>query len=397
MYKFKTLTIFLFTFYFSMGVSKYIQILWFEKNDSVFNFSLSYSAMAVAGSFSFLLGKKVNQLSIKKGIFIFIPLYMAGMLLRIFPQPFFIPIISGAVSGIGAATVLLITRTWIAALIADHPEISSKLISSKAIISQIAMISTTFLSGQALYFLGESSASYISLLIMAPILLFGVFFIRDYPDDHIIKKTRNKTVLPSNKKIAILVYTLGILIGMNLGLVQPYLPIILKEVGQFNISFVSTLMTIVSVVQMLSSLFFRNKKMNQRPNIFFLIIELVIFIIFTFTGVMDLRHMIILPVFLFAILITGFQIVREIMEYTMFPAEELTLYLGIVQSSVLVGDSVGGPVGGYLYNLSISMLFIVFAILNLIIGIGYTIIYSIHSKYNKRIALSQEIDHTLTK
>lgn len=69
MYKFKTLTIFLFTFYFSMGVSKYIQILWFEKNDSVFNFSLSYSAMAVAGSFSFLLGKKVNQLSIKKGIF----------------------------------------------------------------------------------------------------------------------------------------------------------------------------------------------------------------------------------------------------------------------------------------------------------------------------------------
>ncbi|KWZ77309.1 MFS transporter [Heyndrickxia coagulans] len=318
MYKFKTLTIFLFTFYFSMGVSKYIQILWFEKNDSVFNFSLSYSAMAVAGSFSFLLGKKVNQLSIKKGIFIFIPLYMAGMLLRIFPQPFFIPIISGAVSGIGAATVLLITRTWIAALIADHPEISSKLISSKAIISQIAMISTTFLSGQALYFLGESSASYISLLIMAPILLFGVFFIRDYPDDHIIKKTRNKTVLPSNKKIAILVYTLGILIGMNLGLVQPYLPIILKEVGQFNISFVSTLMTIVSVVQMLSSLFFRNKKMNQRPNIFFLIIELVIFIIFTFTGVMDLRHMIIIPVFLFAILITGFQIVREIMEYTMF-------------------------------------------------------------------------------
>ncbi|KYC61163.1 hypothetical protein B4100_3890 [Heyndrickxia coagulans] len=184
---------------------------------------------------------------------------------------------------------------------------------------------------------------------------------------------------------------------MNLGLVQPYLPIILKEVGQFNISFVSTLMTIVSVVQMLSSLFFRNKKMNQRPNIFFLIIELVIFIIFTFTGVMDLRHMIIIPVFLFAILITGFQIVREIMEYTMFPAEELTLYLGIVQSSVLVGDSVGGPVGGYLYNLSISMLFIVFAILNLIIGIGYTIIYSIHSKYNKRIALSQEIDHTLTK
>ncbi|WP_268810726.1 MFS transporter [Heyndrickxia coagulans] len=204
-------------------------------------------------------------------------------------------------------------------------------------------------------------------------------------------------MLPSNKKIAILVYTLGILIGMNLGLVQPYLPIILKEVGQFNISFVSTLMTIVSVVQMLSSLFFRNKKMNQRPNIFFLIIELVIFIIFTFTGVMDLRHMIIIPVFLFAILITGFQIVREIMEYTMFPAEELTLYLGIVQSSVLVGDSVGGPVGGYLYNLSISMLFIVFAILNLIIGIGYTIIYSIHSKYNKRIALSQEIDHTLTK
>ncbi|WP_035313250.1 hypothetical protein [Brochothrix campestris] len=47
------LLLFLLLFYFSMGISKYIQVLWFNENDALFNYSLSYAAMAIAGSLSF--------------------------------------------------------------------------------------------------------------------------------------------------------------------------------------------------------------------------------------------------------------------------------------------------------------------------------------------------------
>lgn len=111
--KYKSLLLFLFVFYFCMGASKFAQVLWFDKTGNLVNYSLSYSAMAIAGAFSFLLSNWISKLTLKTAITVFIPIYVVGMLLRTIPSPSIIPIISGIISGIGAATVLLIVRTWI--------------------------------------------------------------------------------------------------------------------------------------------------------------------------------------------------------------------------------------------------------------------------------------------
>ncbi|WP_035439375.1 hypothetical protein, partial [Latilactobacillus fuchuensis] len=78
--KYNNVLLFILLFYLIMGISKYVQLLYFQANHHLENFAISYSTMAIAGALSFLV---TNQLAMKQSrvyIKTFIPIYALGML-----------------------------------------------------------------------------------------------------------------------------------------------------------------------------------------------------------------------------------------------------------------------------------------------------------------------------
>ncbi|CMU78066.1 transporter%2C major facilitator family [Streptococcus pneumoniae] len=99
-------------FYLSMSLSRSVHSIWFDLNGSLLNYSISYSAMAFSGMFAGILGRRINYFNLRNLIRIGVILYSIGLLLRLFPNDWLISLISGLISGIGAATIILLLRTW---------------------------------------------------------------------------------------------------------------------------------------------------------------------------------------------------------------------------------------------------------------------------------------------
>ncbi|WP_454016134.1 MFS transporter [Bacillus sp. Marseille-Q7846] len=377
--KYKTLILFLTLFYLSMGASKYVHVLWFEKNKSVFSYSLSYSAMAIAGSFSFLLGKYISKLSIQKNILIFLPIYMLGMSLRIFTEPIILPVISGFISGIGASIVILIIRNWMFELINQNPEDKSEILSSRIIIMQLMITLGTIISGQILFIFNENNSIYIILLMLSAFSLSSCLFIKKIPNKR-LENNNNIKLLPKNKKLTLLITSLCILIGISMGMLEPYYPIILKKVG-YNVSIISIIMSLYTIFKILGSFIFKKKFFTLKPQITLFCIEILLSIMFFSSGLFPETKLIIIPILFSSILISGVLITKEITEYNILPKKELPIYFGILQSAFLIGDSLGNPIGGFLYtNTNTSTMLFSYSLINLIIGISYLCLYSYITK-----------------
>ncbi|WP_302047325.1 hypothetical protein [Ligilactobacillus agilis] len=130
------LYLYLSCFYLAMGISRYSQILYFQAQNELLNYSLSYSAMAVFGACAFLITNHLNTWSLTKLARYFLPLYAFGMFLRIFPHSPAIAIISGGISGLGAASILLILRNWIYKLSTKNESDKHFIVSSRYTIMQ---------------------------------------------------------------------------------------------------------------------------------------------------------------------------------------------------------------------------------------------------------------------
>lgn len=69
---------------------------------------------------------------------------------------------------------------------------------------------------------------------------------------------------------------------------------------------------------------------------------------------------------------TGFFILKELIEYDMFPKEETVVYLGLAQSGFLIGDAIGAPVGTFLFQfVSGRILLILYGVMAMICGFSY--------------------------
>lgn len=374
--KYKTLLLFLFLFYFSMGISKFAQVLWFEKTDNLINFSLSYSSMAIAGAFSFLLSNWVSQLSLKTAFRVFIPIYALGMLLRTIPAPSIFPILSGIIAGIGAATVLLIVRTWIFKLTDESQEDKSFIVSSRYTIMQISLTLATLCAGQILALFNDSATVYVSVLIGSAGLLFLSLLVKKFPTQKVLKKDKMFTVFPENKKLGIMLYTCVITLGISIALIEPLLPVIVSDAG-YTTSITSIIISIYGLIKIGASFLFQHKLFSSKPQITFLICEIGIGAVFIITGIFDVMAFILLGViYLLSIATAGFFILKEIMEYDMLPKKELALYIGLLQSAFLIGDSIGSPIGATIYSYSgVTLLFTLFGILSILGGIMYFSLY----------------------
>ncbi len=73
--KHKHIFLFLFVFYLLMGVSKYAFVLFAQEHQSLDNYSLSYSAMAISGALSFMITNQIPKNKTVVYFRIFVPLY----------------------------------------------------------------------------------------------------------------------------------------------------------------------------------------------------------------------------------------------------------------------------------------------------------------------------------
>lgn len=371
--KYKGLTSFLLIFYLGMGISRYVQVLWFEKNDAVFSYSLSYAFMAIAGSLSFLLGSRINGMKLLRSFAIFIPLYSIGMALRIFPNPVVLPIISGFISGIGASSVILIIRTWIFELTNKQEDDKEFLISSRVIAGQIGTVLSVLIAGQLLVIFHESEYIYIILLLISSLCLYTVFLVK-IPDNRINEKSKN--FLPTDKKLTLLAAISSCILGMSNGMFEPYLPIILKNIG-FSLSSVSILMGTYAIIKILSGFFIQKKKFFSYPHYNILFAEILLCLsAICMVIVSQQKYLILCLILIISVLLTVSTLSIEIWEYKIFPAKELSIYFGIIQSSFFIGDALGGTLGGFLYSyMNIESLLITFSFFSLTLGIIYFVMY----------------------
>ncbi|WP_141691050.1 MFS transporter, partial [Brochothrix thermosphacta] len=209
------LVVFLVVFYTSMGISKYIQVLWFNNHNALFNYSLSYASMAIFGSLSFIISSFINHWSIQKLLRVFLPLYAIGMSLRVFYESPIIAILSGGISGIGASVCLLAIRSWIYYLSDENKEHKEKIISFRYTIMQISLTIATLISGQLIFFINTNN-KYIYLLVISAIMLLFLIGMKNIPIRNSVETKKNKKTfkLPTNKSHSIFLYLSVLILGI---------------------------------------------------------------------------------------------------------------------------------------------------------------------------------------
>lgn len=382
-YKYKSMISFVFVFYLTMGISKYAQILFFQQNKGLSNYSLSYSAMAITGAFSFLISNHVSSWNLRKILIFFLPVYSFGMFLRVIPNSSVIAIISGAISGIGASVTLLVIRSWIYSLTDTHPESKNLLVSTRYTVMQIATLSATLLAGVIISLFNSSNVIYILLIIISSFSMWGLASTKNIPFGRIQNKKNNLfNALPKSKVSGIFLFLIVLFLGLTDALIDPILPAILRENG-LSVSLTSFWVTILGILTVLASLVYQQSRLAKHSEFSFLFNELIVGI-FMILASMLYEERIYLLIVAFAVMsvgIAGFFIFKELMEYDMFPKEESFIYLGIAQSGFLVGDALGAPLGTIIFQHGgTQILLFLFGLFSIVCGFSYYSFYHVMKK-----------------
>lgn len=195
----RSLYIFITFFYLAMGISRYAQLLLFQKHNNLINYSLSYSSMAIAGAFAFLIANNLTGWTLQKIVARTIPLYALGMFLRLYTSSPMIAIISGAISGIGASITLLVIRTWLYSLSDQYPSDKDFLISARYTIVQVCSLVSTVLAGVLITLLSNSDQGYIINIVGSSLVMLLISRI-DFPGNERIQEQKKGFIyLPNNK------------------------------------------------------------------------------------------------------------------------------------------------------------------------------------------------------
>lgn len=365
---------FTFIFYFSMGCSKYAQVLFFQQNGNLLNYSLSYSAMAISGSLSFIVSNRLVKWSLRKIILFFCPIYAVGMFLRVIPNSSLVAMLSGIIAGLGASVCLLVVRSWIYFESDSHPQDKNLLVSSRYSIMQLAIMIATIISGIFINWFDSQNRIYIIIIGLSSLLMLGISFMPNIPTGNVQRDSKKVIInLPENKATGIFYFGSVALLGLTSALVDPIVPAILRQSG-FRVSQVTFWTTLFTIATVVTSLIYQSFSHSSKSNLKFIlnqvIIGLTMVIVATFKIISATQ--LIVSFIIMSVCIAGFFIFKELMEYDMFPKNETFIYLALGQSGFLVGDAIGSPIGTTIYEqLGLNAVLLTFGILSLMCGFLY--------------------------
>lgn len=370
------LLLFLLLFYFSMGISKYIQVLGFNENDALFNYSLSYAAMAIAGSLSFLISSFISEWPVNKILAYFIPFYAVGMSLRVITDSVFIALLSGSIAGLGASICILAIRSQLYYLSDEQPENKEKIISIRYTVMQISLTAATFIAGQ-LIFIMHMKNKYMYLLLASAVVLLVVLLMKGAPNHRISsKRTKKRWRAPKRKGCILNLYVSVLLLGGSTSLLEPLIPVFISDVG-YNAAIAAIIYSSYGIFKVGAIFIFRLRLFSGNAAVTFILLETVSgTLVVTLGNIGVNQQLVIFLLFITGLETVGFFVMKEIMEYQMLPKQELLLYLGIIQSAFLFGDALGSVLGSTLYNtFGINELIQTFGVLTFSSSLYYFTLY----------------------
>lgn len=380
--KHKHIFLFLFVFYLLMGISKFSFVLFAQEHQSLDNYSLSYSAMAISGALSFMITNQIPKNKTVVYFRIFVPLYALGMFLRIFVENRGLAILSGVIGGLGASAILLLVRHWFLHIGDQDKENSNLIRSSRFTISNIASIIAVPVSGCAIFLMSfYQTNAYVTLLVIYACLMLLLSFTK-VPNIEIPEKKQQWIFLPQDKARGSLLYIITFILGICGSMITSILPAIIKGAG-WSVMGTTYLTTLIAVLTLLLTLILSNNWVSKKLSLFFFLNQLIgILVAFIIPLIVNSKMSMLIVLFVVEMTLAGYFVISDLMDYQVIPKAESTIYLGILQSSFLVGDSVGSPLGSFLYDrCGLSILFMSYAIICCVGTISFLAYYQ---KYKER-------------
>lgn len=346
-------------FFFSlMWTSKTLHILFFEKNTAMVNFGVSYSAMALAGYFSFVIGYFADILGFRKVLLTGGLMYALGLYLRIYPQSFSVAISSGLIAGIGASCVLCALRLWMLEVATE--DTTARLVGLKSATSSFGTAIGCMLAGVLPTIINMEDA-YMTILSWSGIgmgVLTFAFYLKGPRPQVVVKKShlvtpfKNfKTAFKESKRFFVVTTVLGLMTGFYVSFISPYLPLIMKDKGLSLLAIGFSTGSFALIRFFIDPLIAQYVEKNKAKSLqIFLGAEIVIALITGgFLWTISKWAFVILLLLRSASL--GFStIAEEVLWIRTFPKKQMGLFFGLNQSAFFLGDFLGGLVNGYFYK-----------------------------------------------
>ncbi|HDU0738562.1 TPA: MFS transporter, partial [Staphylococcus pseudintermedius] len=264
-------------FYFSMYLSKTIHALWFEENHALTSFGFSYTMMAVAGILSFFTGKLGDKISPHFALRLGVIVYAVGLALRVFTFSFWIAGISGFIAGLGASLVIISMRFWIVSL--GTEEDRPALVSISEMGNHTGIMIGTSLSGVLVWlfsYLVESPMAYV-LILAALCCCLTIFLVPKFSKkvtETEGNQTHSRKSLKEYKLMMIGIVALGMIAGVSVSLISPFIPVILKHQG-ISVSLIGLFMAMISLTAIFAAPIYASKNVSRYKQWLFFISELV--------------------------------------------------------------------------------------------------------------------------
>ncbi|WP_410009514.1 MFS transporter [Pantoea agglomerans] len=232
-------------FLFPMWISKTLQPLFWAGEGKLSLFSLSYVAMAAAGSLSIFYSSLIVKTGIRSALLIGYALYGTGLIMRAYPHNAFLAILTGLTAGIGAS----VTGITLRALLLEIDDVNRK----KAVLhtDNISTLSQSFgamLSGLLVSFVSFyfHDGYQISLWITGLLAMSSVLFVpkTGYKDNFSVHKNGGNS-LPLKKKpdtITTFIFIACFAQGLCWAVLIPLVPIYLKDMG-YSINYVGVILS----------------------------------------------------------------------------------------------------------------------------------------------------------
>lgn len=344
-------------FFAMMWMSKTLHPIFFENQGHLANFGLSYSAMALAGYFSFLTGSITDRLGAKKTLGLGAALYGVGLSLRAYPETAPVAILSGFICGIGAAATLTSLRLWMLDLSCEKTQ--TRMVglksSTTALGTAIGCALAGFLPGLAVFKISMQSLLFAT---GASLFVAGLAILHSSTPEQAHKTTVKKspwhdlkTVFTQYRELSLFTSAIGVLTGLYVSFISPYLPLIMKDKG-LTLGSIGLSIGAFSLIRFFADPLIAKWIDKNKSNslMIFLSAEFSILIItglftlsvskYSFIGFLVIRS-----------LALGFStIAEELLWIQKFPKQLVGLLFGLNQSAFFVGDFLGGLVNGTLYQ-----------------------------------------------
>lgn len=352
-------------FFMCMWLSKTLHVLFFEKSGFVVNFGASYSAMALTGYFSFFTGHLTDLWGFRRSFTIGCVLYAFGLALRIFPEGFAIAIASGVLAGAGASTALSALRLRMLDLSTSETRVH--LVGIKSATNALGTALGCGLAGALpLVMTAADPANGMKALLSASavmmlLLAVAVNFVGRKHESVVVKLKEAPVVAKpwshfsalfrEHRVLAVTTSAIGVMTGLYVSFITPYLPLIMKENGldllSIGLSTASFALIRFFVDPFIAQII--SKRQGDEFKIY-VQAEIVIALLTAAFLLSISKWAFVLLLFMRSASLSFSVISEEAIWLKTYPRELLGLFFGLNQSAFFIGDFFGGLMSSVLYK-----------------------------------------------